>query len=141
MFQNLCCFYASDYHFEVMSLPHIHNDLQLGNKIIIFTETDLQETIEKVVKLTNFKDDEKQKIMKINWRNNTQDKFDNLDNSTKTIFVKGSKKYIDDVIAKIKDVENSKIICCYEIDEVASEVTQIIEKYDAVLNTVGKIDM
>ena len=36
---------------------------------------------------------------------------------------------------------NIKMVHCYPIQEVTEEVNEIVKNYDAILNTIGKIDM
>ena len=45
--EKICAFYASDYHFEMISLPYIERKLEEKNEVIILTENNLEETIKK----------------------------------------------------------------------------------------------
>ena len=143
--EKLCSFYASDYHFEMISLPYIQKELNDQKEIIIFTENNLNETIKNVLDRTNLNEVEKQKIINIDWNENTKEKLNKIKNEKmqdKIIFIKGSKEYINDVDTQIdRTNSNIKIIHCYPIQEVAEEMNQIVKKYDAILNTVGKINM
>ena len=139
--EKVCSFYASDYHFEMISLPYIQKELKNKNEVIIFTENNLKDTMDKVLERINIKDEEKQKIKDIDWSQEIQEKLAKmkaLDNQNKTVFIKGSKKYINDIEEQIETVDsNATMIHCYPIQEVAQEVNDIVKEYDLILNTVG----
>ena len=63
--EKTCSIYASDYHFEMISLPYIEKNIEENKEIIIFTENNLEETINTLVSKTNLKDDKKKKILRI----------------------------------------------------------------------------
>ena len=63
--EKTCAIYASDYHFEMISLPYIEKNIEENKEIIIFTENNLEETINTLVSKTNLKDDKKKKILRI----------------------------------------------------------------------------
>ena len=141
--ERVCSFYASDYHFEMISLPYIQKEIKDNNKVIIFTENNLEETIKTVLSRTNLKEEDKKKIIEIGWDENTHKKLENINDGEKqTIFIKGSKKYIEEMENKIGEKNsNIKMVHCYSIQEVTKEVNEIVKHYDAILNTIGKIDI
>ena len=47
--EKTCTFYASDYHFEMITLPYIEQKLEEDNKIVILTENNLEETIKTLI--------------------------------------------------------------------------------------------
>lgn len=63
--EKTCAIYASDYHFEMISLPYIEKNIEENKEIIIFTENNLEETINTLVSKTNLKDDKKEKILRL----------------------------------------------------------------------------
>ena len=63
--EKICTFFASDYHFEMISLPYIDKNLEEDKEIIILTENNLEETINTLVSKTNLKDDKKKKILRL----------------------------------------------------------------------------
>lgn len=63
--EKTCAIYASDYHFEMISLPYIEKNIEENKEIIIFTENNLEETINTLVSKTNLKDDKKKKILRL----------------------------------------------------------------------------
>ena len=73
--EKACAFYASDYHFEMMSLPYINNNLEKNKEIIILTENNLEETIDKVISRMNLQKEKKEKILEINWKEDNTNKI------------------------------------------------------------------
>ena len=63
--EKICTFFVSDYHFEMKSLPYITKNLEKEKNIIILTENNLKDTMEKLIKRTNFDDVKKRKILNI----------------------------------------------------------------------------
>ena len=47
--EKTCAFYASDYHFEMISLPYINKKLDESKEVIVLTENNLKETIKTLV--------------------------------------------------------------------------------------------
>ena len=94
---KVCAFYASDYHFEMMTLPYISKKLDESKKVVILSENNLNDTINVLMERTNLKTDKKNKILNLNWNNNDLEKFrmisENVKNQEETIiFVKGKRK-------------------------------------------------
>ncbi len=144
---KVCAFYASDYHFEMMTLPYISKKLDESKKVVILSENDLNDTINVLMERTNLKTDKKKKILNLNWNNNDLEKFrmisENVKNQEETIiFVKGRENYINNVNKNIeKWIENdvnSKVINCYDIQEIGSEMNRIMENYGTILSTSGE---
>lgn len=144
---KVCAFYANDYHFEMMTLPYISKKLDESKKVVILSENDLNDTINVLMERTNLKTDKKNKILNLNWNNNDLEKFrmisENVKNKEQTIiFVKGKENYINNVnknIEKwIKNDVNSKVINCYDIQEIGSEMNRIMENYGTILSTSGE---
>lgn len=145
---KVCAFYASDYHFEMISLPYIEKNISLGKNVIIFTEEDLSKTINVLLSRLTLEESKKAKILQINWKNNDQEKIQdvkNIKNQNKnvTIFVKGNKKYIYETNEKLKEIiDNSScnIIDCYNIESI-DNIKKVQEQYNKVLNTSGLIEI
>lgn len=144
---KVCAFYASDYHFEMITLPYISKKLDESKKVVILSENDLNDTINVLIERTNLKTDKKEKILNLNWNNNDLEKFrmisENVKNKEQTIiFVKGKENYINNVNKNIeKWIENdvnSKVINCYDIQEISSEINRIMENYGTILSTSGE---
>lgn len=143
--EKLCLFFASDYHFEMISLPYINENLKKDNNVIIMTENDLNGTVDKVLSRVNLSKEEKDKIVKIDWKNDDVSKFKeiksaNVNGKDTVIFVKGNENYINSVNENIKNwIDNGKIkvIDCYDINEVNEDVGSIAKNYSKFLSTSG----
>lgn len=145
--EKICAFYASDYHFEMISLPYINKRIENKDEIVILTENNLEETIKTVLEKTNLKEDKKKKILKLNWKNNDLEKFKTIKaniNQEKdiVIFVKGKENYIHNVNQNIEKwipkENNIKIIDCYDMEEVGENLDEVMEQYQKVLRTTGE---
>ena len=145
--EKTCAFYASDYHFEMISLPYINKKLDESKEVIVLTENNLKETIKKLVSKINLNEDKKVDILKIDWENNDLNKFKKINEDIKSkkdmvIFVKGKENYIKNINKNIeKWVENNsnaKIIDCYDINEIESNLTSVMGSYNNILNTSGE---
>ena len=113
--EKTCAFYASDYHFEMISLPYINKKLDESKEVIVLTENNLKETIKKLVSKINLNEDKKVDILKIDWENNDLNKFKKINEDIKSkkdmvIFVKGKENYI-------KDWVEGDIVGIYDFDE------------------------
>ena len=73
--ERICAFYASDYHFEMVSLPYISKEMDNQDEIIILTENNLEETIKKLLSKVNLKENKKKKILNLNWKNEDGNKL------------------------------------------------------------------
>lgn len=138
--EKVCCFFASDYHFEMIALPYINTNMDNNKNVKIFSQNDLEKTVNTLVSKINLKDDRKEDILNLDWS-----KKDNLDSvgtidENSVVFIKGEEDYINRVNQKLKEnnLDNIKVINCYEIDEVKDHVDNIMEKYDRILNTEGE---
>jgi len=145
--EKICAFYASDYHFEMISLPYINKNLEEKKEIIILTENNLEETMKKLMSKMNLKPEKKETIFKINWKNDDLNKFKKIKTEAENekdmiIFVKGKENYIKNINKNIekwtKERENIKIVDCYDMEEVAENVDTIMDQYKKILNTTGE---
>ena len=145
--EKTCAFYASDYHFEMISLPYINKKLDESKEVIILTENNLEETIKTLVSKINLNQSKKENILKINWENNDLKKFKQIDKEMKNekdivIFVEGKENYIKNInknIEKwIEKSENVEVIDCYDIEEVSEKLDNIMNQYKTILKTTGK---
>ena len=135
--EKTCAFYASDYHFEMISLPYINKKLDESKEVIVLTENNLKETIKTLVSKINLNEDKKVAILKIDWENNDLNKFKKINEDIKSkkdmvIFVKGKENYIKNINENIeKWTEKSKnveIIDCYDMEEISQDMDNIIVK-------------
>ena len=133
--KNICNFYVSEYHLEIMLLPYISKKIDNEENITIITEIDLESTLNVVIQRINLDKDKKEKIKKIGW--NIQN-IENIIPNTNVILI-GSKKFINEKVFELKErqVENLEIIACYNYNEVKNDMKEIVSKYDGMLNTLG----
>lgn len=133
--KNICNFYVSEYHLEIMLLPYISKKIDNEENITIITEIDLESTLNVVIERINLDKDKKEKIKKIGW--NIQN-IENIIPNTNVILI-GSKKIINEKVFELKErqVENLEIIACYNYNEVKNDMKEIVSKYDGMLNTLG----
>ena len=145
--EKTCAFYASDYHFEMISLPYINKKLDESKEVIVLTENNLKETIKTLVSKINLNEDKKVDILKIDWENNDLNKFKKINEDIKSkkdmvIFVKGKENYIKNINENIeKWTEKSKnveIIDCYDMEEISQDMDNIMDQYKFTMKTTGK---
>ena len=133
-----CTFYASDYHFEMIILPYLNKKLDENKNIVIFTENNLEDSIDVLVSRMNLKEDKKERILNLDWKNDDLGKFDtlkNYENNSKdvVVFVKGTEGYIKSInenISKNNIKTNLKIVDCYSVDDLKNNMAQITNKYE-----------
>ncbi len=138
--EKVCCFFASDYHFEMIALPYINTNMDNNKNVKIFSQNDLEKTVNTLVSKINLKDDRKEDILNLDWsKKDNLDSVETIDENS-VVFIKGEEDYINRVNQKLKEnnLDNIKVINCYEIDEVKDHVDNIMEKYDRILNTEGE---
>ena len=66
---KMCLFFASDYHFEMITLPYIEKELEKNKEIVVLTDEDLEPTVEVLVSKITIPEEKKEKILSINWKN------------------------------------------------------------------------
>jgi len=145
--EKTCAFFASDYHFEMISLPYINKNLEQKKEILVLTENDLDKTMELLLSRMNLEETKKNEILKINWKQDDLNKFkkikDNIKNNKDLIvLIKGKENYIKNVNENIerwvKDRERIKIIDCYDMEEIGENLEDIMGHYKKVLSTTGE---
>ena len=145
--EKVCTFFVSDYHFEMVSLPYINKKLEENEDVIVLTENNLEETIQVLLSKMNFKEERKNKILSINWKNDDFAKFKEIKRNVEkqnefTIFIKGKENYIHNINKNIKKwiEENSKIkvIDCYDMEDVGSNMDTVMASYKSILSTSGE---
>ena len=140
--RRYCCFYVSDFHLEMILLPVIKNNIN-KSKIIIFTETNLVDTIKILLERTNFNKEDKNKILNLKYW--TNEKFEKLGNKVLEdciVIINGSKKYIENIENNINKLLCVKIdiVHCYDLNKNKYNISEIKQNYNQVLNTTyGKI--
>ena len=141
--EKLCLFFASDYHFEMISLPYINENLKKNKDVVIMTENDLGNSVNKVISSINLNEEEKNRLNKIDWKNDELNKFKEVKNADKDgkellIFVR--ENYINNMNKNIENwtnLKNVEIVDCYDINEVQNNAGEIAKQYDNVLFSSG----
>ena len=141
--KDTCTFYASDYHLEMIMLPYINENLKYNKEIFVFTQNNLEDTVNHLIKNVNINDKMKNKFRNINWRNEDECKYKQLiqEKNESVIFVKGNEDYINKInynLNQIKKYRKIEIIDCYSIEEVGCKAEIIKQKYKNILVTGGK---
>lgn len=145
--EKTCAFYASDYHFEMISLPYIEKNLEESKEILILTENNLDDTIRNLISKMNLKEDKKENILKIDWKNNDLSKFKKIKKDIEEkkdiiIFIKGKENYIKNINENIEKwidkSSNIKIIDCYDMEEISENLDEVMDQYKMILNTTGE---
>lgn len=145
--EKICLFFASDYHFEMISLPYINENLKKNKNVIIMTENNLDSSVDKVLSNVNLAKEEKDKITKIDWKNDDLNKFKEVKKASKDgkdtlIFVKGKENYIENMNRNIENwINNSdvKVVDCYDINEIKEDASNIEKNYTKILSTSGVV--
>ncbi|MBO4815527.1 MAG: hypothetical protein J5507_00920 [Clostridia bacterium] len=150
--QKICGFYVSNVHLVTMILPFIKEQLQKEVKIETFFEENLNENINKILFNLIINEDNKQKILNINWKNTKIKKYNNIENKFKKlidknkeniILVSGNKKYINEVnnilsrFFEKNNYKNISIINFYKVSEFEDSIREILNKHEFILNTSG----
>ena len=142
--KKVCSFFASDYHFEMITLPYIEKELEKNKKIVILTDADLTPTVKVLLSRMNLDDNKKQKILNLDWDNNYLKKLKDIEKSEKDdllVFIKGNENYIREIrnnVDSYSNIKNLECIDCYDINEIGNDLVRITKNYDQVLNTRGK---
>ena len=145
--EKTCTFYASDYHFEMITLPYIEQKLEEDNKIVILTENNLEETIKTLISRINLKENKKKSIFNINWKNDDLNKFKEIKkyiekNENLIILIKGKENYIKNINENIeKWIEKNKkvkTIDLYDIEKLRKDLKNVMINYENVLSTTGE---
>ena len=145
--EKTCAFYASDYHFEMITLPYIEKNLEENKNIVVLTENNLEDTMKTLMSRINLKEEKKNNIYKINWKNDDLNKFKQIKNDVEMnkdliIFVKGKENYIKNINKNIekwtKKQDCVKIIDCYDVEEIGKHFSEIVTQYENVLSTTGE---
>ena len=157
--EEKCIFCASDYHLELILLPYIKEKID-KNKIIIFTEKSLEESINVLLTKVNMNEKDKKKIRDLNWKNTDEIEFKAINNGINNteidllkggkfdtnlksedkkiiIIVNGSFKYIKNIKCKLNSIigKNTEIVDCFHIEDPEVNISNLLQKYGNTLNT------
>lgn len=151
--KTYCNFYVSDLHLSVMLLPYLSKQINEDVEITTIFENVKKENIEEVLEKLNVKN--KEKILNINWFNSNKDKNEEIEDTIKNnlqkkkqnvVIIGGNEDYINEnnsmifeLLNNVENINNIKVINCYNIEEIKSDMSEIVKQYDGILNTSGEI--
>ena len=133
--EKICNFYVSDFHLEMILLPYLNEKIQENEPINIISEKNLNQSINELISKVNLDKNMKNNILNLKW--NSSD-IKNIQNNSNVILV-GTKDFIEQKTNKLMDmdIENLKIIDCYNLQEVEKEIPKIVSTHDKNLNSQG----
>lgn len=142
---KMCSFYVNEWHLTVMMLPYINKEIQKKEDVKIISEENLEIHIQSVLERINIKNEEKEKIKQIDWKEtkDIKNKINNIKENTNLIIV-GNKEYIEKANKLIEQnvkKQEIKIINCYEVMQFNNNIEEILKTHDKVLNTAGSRDI
>ena len=134
-----CLFCVSDYHLEMILLPYIIEKKYEYNTIV-FTETNLEASIDILLTKVNLKVEDKKIIKSIDWNKNDSLKFERIEeikDNKLNIIVNGSYEYIKLINKKLERIinKNIEIVDCFQIGNTDLDVLELSKKYNCILNT------
>ena len=133
-----CCFYASDFHLEMILLPYIKQKIN-ETKFMVLTEKNLENTFKILLDRTNLKEEEKENILNIGWSNDYLKKIEMIDNIINkdeelTILINGDEEFNRIIKKRINLNNNINIIDCFDVSKSNKNLRKIKEGYDNILN-------
>lgn len=128
--EKTCCFYVSEFHLEMILVPYINE--KINENITIVTEKKLRETLEILISKMNMNEENKEKILKLGW--NGEEKIKENSN----IIIIGSKEFIKNKNKELEGKNVLSVLDCYDFEEEKDDIENIVKKYKASLNTLGK---
>jgi len=128
--EKTCCFYVSEFHLEMILIPYINEKIE--ENITIITNENLKDTIELLISKMNLKEENKEKILKLEWEGNEKIK----ENSN--LIIIGTKEYIEEKNKEANEKKALSVLDCYSFDDEKNNMENIIKRYKRTLNTLGK---
>lgn len=131
--EKICSFYVSDFHLEMILIPYINEKIEKNESVEIISEKDLRETVNTLISKMNINEENKKKILELNWDKSQETVL------KENIIVVGTKTYLEKINNKIEEekISNIEIVNCFDFEEVKGDMGNIIKKYDKSLNTLG----
>ena len=134
-----CLFCVSDYHLEMILLPYIIEKKD-KYKTIVFTESNLEDSINVLLTKVNLKEEDKEIIKNIDWNKNDSLKvkqIEEIKDNKLSIIINGSYEYIKLINKKLERIinKNIEIVDCFHIGSPDLDVLELSKKYNCILNT------
>lgn len=152
-----CSFFISDMHFATMLMPFIKKQVENKINVTTFLENNYSNNIELVLARMKLQEKQKKQILNINWKENKNNKYSNIDKLLKNnilkgkenvIIINGKKEYleiINDMVRKFLDKNSKKyedttifIMDFYEVGTFNENITEILNKHEFIFNTSGE---
>lgn len=152
-----CSFYISDMHFATMIIPFIKKQTEMETKVTTFLANNYSNNIELILARTKIQEDQKRKILNINWKENINSKYSTIEKTLKNsiiknkenvIIINGDREYItmiNEFLEKfleknIKKYENTTIFIMdfYEVQTFNENITEILDNHEIIFNTSGE---
>lgn len=152
-----CSFYISDMHFATMIVPFMKKQTENEIKVTTFLENNYTNNIELVLARTKIQENQKKKILEINWKENNENKYLNVEkllksriikNKENIIIINGSKEYIEmanEFIKKFVEKNAKKyydttifIMDFYEVGTFNDSIAEILDNHEIIFNTSGE---
>lgn len=151
-----CSFYINDMHFATMVMPFVNRQVKNEANFITFLENNYTNNIELVLKRTVIKEEQKIKILNINWNEDKTNKYINVEkmlkekikkNKENIIIINGSKEYINMInnflerfLEKNSYSEETIIFIMdfYEVGTFNDNITDILDTHEIIFNTSGE---
>lgn len=152
--KKVCGFSISSIHFSMMILPYIKKELEKQKEVITILEGNLEKNINQILSKLTITDEEKEKILNINWKEtdikestiekNIREKLKEKENVD--IIVYGSENYINNVGELINNIvqdnekknKSIKVIDNYSIIDFNENLRKILDNHDIMFNTSGE---
>ena len=134
-----CLFCVSDYHLEMILLPYIIEKKD-KYKTIVFTESNLEDSINVLLTKVNLKEEDKEIIKNIDWNKNDSLKvkqIEEIKDNKLSIIINGSYEYIKLINKKLERIinKNIEIVDCFHIGNPDLDVLELSKKSNCILNT------
>lgn len=135
--KRLCCFYVNDIHLITMLLPYINERINENTEIITILETDISESAKKVIERIQGKKSEE--LLSVDWKNKKIGYLYECDVKNKLILISGKDEFMNEANKIINNKnERCTILNCYEMVQGSSELQEILDNHDKVVNTSGE---
>ena len=133
--EKICNFYVSDFHLEMILLPYLSQKLKEEEPVTIISEKNLNQSIKELISKVNLDNKIKNNILNLEW---DSAEIKEIQNNSNVVLI-GTENFIEQKKNKLidMDVENLKIIDCYNLQEVEKDVQKIVLTHDKNLNTLG----
>ena len=133
--EKICKFYVSDFHLEMILLPYLNQKLKEEEPVTIISEKNLNQSIKELISKVNLDNKIKNNILNLEW---DSAEIKEIQNNSNVVLI-GTENFIEQKKNKLidMDVENLKIIDCYNLQEVEKDVQKIVLTHDKNLNTLG----